>query len=68
MAFDIVSGQPAIFEHGIQRLSVHGYQGQIQMNDQEHADDHKTGGVYETAEFLYSLMWDVHKYIINLKV
>ncbi len=34
------------------------------MNDQEHADDHKTGGVYETAEFLYSLREKVseHQY------
>lgn len=25
------------------------------MNDEEYANDHKTGGMYETAEFLYSL-------------
>ena len=32
------------------------------MNDQEHADDHETGGVYETAAFLYSLRENVSEH------
>ena len=55
MAFYVINRQCSISKHGIQCLTVHGQQGQIQMNDEEYANDHKAGCMYETAEFLGSL-------------
>ena len=52
MAPDIVKGQSAVPEHGMQGLAVHGDQGQIKMNNEKHADDHETCRVHKPAELL----------------
>ena len=64
MASDIVHRQIAVPEHGIQGLAVHGQQGQIEMNNEEHTDDHETCSVQEPGELLDPLgkMVSEHEY------